>query len=524
MSFTPFNAASPGRFARGCSPVLLLAASFFLTACGPAWKSGDGGRDGITSSLDLGGKRIGVMLGSTQDAYATKHFPQAEIVRFNASPDTATALKAGQVDAVFEDAVFAKVILKKEKGLVVLEKGLTTETMGVGFRKGEQRLMEAFNAFLKGLKACGLYQEIYDRWIQEPESASMPDLPPAGTAGELTLGTSNLGLPFATIKDGRFAGFDIEIMERFARSLNMGLSIQDITFSGLISALASGKVDIIASCITVTEERKKQVDFSDPYFESGTLILVRADSLANSKPRTEAEGGGFFRTVADSFYNNIVFEGRYLLILAGLRATVLISIFAMLFGTLLGAVVCYMRMSRNPLLSIPAKVYISVLRGTPVLILLMLMFYVVFASLNLDPLVAAVFTFGLNFAAYVSEMFRAAVGSVDRGQTEAGVALGFTRFRAFLYIVLPQAARQVLPVYKGEFISMVKMTSVVGYIAVQDLTKVSDIIRSRTFDAFFPLVMVGVLYYAIAYILTLFLTALEKMLDRRPSGKRVRAI
>ena len=106
----------------------------------------------------------------------------------------------------------------------------------------------------------------------------------------------------------------------------------------------------------------------------------------------------------------------------------------------------------------------------------------------------------MNFAAYVSEMFRSAIESVDKGQTEAGVALGFTPLKTFIYIVLPQAFKQVLPVFKGETISLVKTTSIVGFIAVQDLTKVGDIIRSRTFDAFFPLVMVAVLYFIVSWL------------------------
>jgi len=125
----------------------------------------------------------------------------------------------------------------------------------------------------------------------------------------------------------------------------------------------------------------------------------------------------------------------------------------------------------------------------------------------------AVIAFGMNFAAYVSEMFRSGIQSLDRGQAEAGTAMGFTRQQVFGYIVLPQMLQRILPVYKGEFISLVKMTSVVGYIAVQDLTKASDIIRSRTFDAFFPLVMVAILYYAISWILMQALEYLERVTD-----------
>jgi polar amino acid transport system substrate-binding protein len=159
-----------------------------------------------------------------------------------------------------------------------------------------------------------------------------------------------------------------------------------------------------------------------------------------------------------------------------------------------------MKMGRNKLMQLLANTFINLMRGTPILVLLMIMFYVIFAGTSVDPVMVAVVTFGMNFAGYVSEMFRSAIESVDKGQTEAGIALGFSPLKTFLYIVLPQAFKQVLPVFKGETISLVKTTSIVGFIAVQDLTKVGDIIRSRTFDAFFPLVMVAVLYFIISWI------------------------
>ena len=152
----------------------------------------------------------------------------------------------------------------------------------------------------------------------------------------------------------------------------------------------------------------------------------------------------------------------------------------------------------------------------------MLIFYVVFASINITPVLVAVLAFGINFAAYVAEMFRTGIEGIDRGQTEAGIAMGFTRVSTFLNIVLPQTVRRILPIYKGEFISLVKMTSIVGYIAVQDLTKASDIIRSRTFDAFFPLVMVAILYFLISWVLMQSLEYLERITD--PKFKRRKVI
>jgi polar amino acid transport system substrate-binding protein len=301
-------------------------------------------------------------------------------------------------------------------------------------------------------------------------------------------------------------------------------------FGSLVAAVSSGKVDMISSAIFVTEERKQQVDFGDPYDRSGVQVFAlkarvagahappAATGVTDANPGLAARPQGFFAGVADSFEANILREKRYLLILDGLKVTVIISIFATLLGTLLGSVVCWLRMSHRPWLVLPAKTYINVIRGMPVLVLLMLIFYVVFASVNVHPVLVAITAFGMNFAAYVSEIFRTGIQGVDKGQTEAGISIGFTRTATFVYIVLPQTVQRILPVYKGEFISLVKMTSIVGYIAVQDLTKARDIIRSRTFDAFFPLVMVAILYFAISWILMQSLEYLEKVTD--PKFKR----
>ena len=213
-------------------------------------------------------------------------------------------------------------------------------------------------------------------------------------------------------------------------------------------------------------------------------------------------------SVAESFRNNLIVEDRYRMILDGLQVTLVITLFAAVLGTLLGGLVCWMRMSRRAWLRQVAKVYIDLMRGTPVLVLLMLMYYVVMAPLDTTGIVVAIVTFAMNTAAYISEMLRTTIQGIDRGQTEAGLALGFTPRQTFLRIVLPQVVKAVMPVYQGEIISLLKGTSIVGYIAVADMTRASDLIRSRTFDAFFPLILTAIIYFVAAWIIGLMLQSL----------------
>ena len=215
-----------------------------------------------------------------------------------------------------------------------------------------------------------------------------------------------------------------------------------------------------------------------------------------------------FSNVAESFSNNLIVEDRYRMILDGLQVTLLITLFAAVLGTILGGLVCWMRMSRHAWLRQVARVYIDLMRGTPVLVLLMLMYYVVMAPVDATGIVVAIVTFAMNTAAYISEMLRTTIQGIDRGQTEAGLALGFTPRQTFLKIVLPQVVRAVMPVYQGEIISLLKGTSIVGYIAVADMTRASDLIRSRTFDAFFPLIVTAIIYFVMAWLIGLLLQSL----------------
>ena len=481
--------------------------------------------DGLLHSAeDLRDKRLGVLLGSIHDGYATKTYPKATIQQYKTPSDLVLAVKSGKVDAAFYTSETLQEVLRQDQRLVILGKTLFTTPIAVGFNKANNSLRTQFDAFLKQIKANGQFDDMVSRWMQQ---GSTQPVTVAGskTNGRLVIGiVSDKGLPFTIVKDNKMIGFDVELAERFAAYLGKEPVFSDMEFGSLIAAAAGNKVDAVFSTLMITEERKKQIAFSDPYYELGASVFVLKNRLAvagGSKPVAHFETPSCLQGLAASFRSNIIQERRYLLIWDGLKTTVVISVFATLFGTLLGAVVCFMRMARQSMLSIPARVYIAILRGMPVLVLLMLIFYVVFASVNINPVIVAVIAFGMNFGAYTAEIFRSGIEGIERGQSEAGISLGFTRIGTFVHIVLPQMVQRILPVYKGEFISLVKMTSIVGYIAVQDLTKASDIIRSRTFDAFFPLVMVAILYFLISWALMQGLAYLERMTD--PKHKRRKA-
>lgn len=465
----------------------------------------------LSTLADINGKRVGLVSGTIYDAYVRTTFPQAKLFHFNSTADILLALQNDKIDVGLMVKSAADLILAQHTDIGILSDQVLAIDLGMGFNKQDPELLAAYNQFLQDIRASGVYADVTKRWFdQDPNLAVMPDIPAAVTGEKLVVGVAVADLPYVAYNNNQYVGFDIELVRRFAAAINRPVEFVNLEFASLVMSLAAGKVDMITDSIAITPERAKMINFSDPYASAKSVALATKKNLAvgglSDKPATVS----FWQGLRESFYNNIILENRYRLILTGLRTTTVISLAAAVLGTLLGALVCWLRMSRRRWLQMIARTYITILRGLPALVLLLIIFYIIFASVSIDPLLVSVVAFALNFAAYVSEMFRSAIQSIDQGQTEAGIASGFTRSQTFIWIILPQAARRVLPIYKGELISMVKMTSIVGYIAVEDLTKAGDIIRSRTFDAFFPLIMVAILYFALSGLLIVTLGWLER--------------
>jgi len=523
-----------GRSLAASSGLLLgLVATTCLPGIAVAAAASDPAERVIHSTADFDGLRIAVLQGSAQEGYARKTYPNAAVLAFTAGvTDVNLAINTAKADVAFADEPGVVEIFTTEKNMTMLKEPLFGFPLGVGFNKSNTALRIQFNAFLAELRRSGEYDKLFKHWKDE-NTRVMPTIVNDGRNGVLKAGVNASNPPYLYVQNGEIVGIDAELIARFAASIGRKVAYSNMEFGSLVAAVATGKVDLVSSSIFITPERLKRIDFSDPYDQVNAVayalksrVAPEAGGTAGLSPTVSdtaaaATAPSFLSSLRSSIEDNLIKENRYLLIWKGLQTTVLISVLATIFGTALGALVCYMRMSPHRWLSVPAGIYISLLRGLPVLVLLMLIFYVVFASIDISPVLVAVIAFGMNFAAYVSEMFRTGIEGVDRGQSEAGIAMGFTPTRTFLHIVMPQALLRILPVYKGEFISLVKMTSIVGYIAVEDLTKASDLIRSRTFDAFFPLVLVAVLYFLVSWILMQLLDELERRMDpkrRRATG------
>lgn len=226
--------------------------------------------------------------------------------------------------------------------------------------------------------------------------------------------------------------------------------------------------------------------------------------------------------IVDSFYQSVIYDGRWKFILEGLANTCIIALGAVILGVIIGSIIALIRnyhdhSNKLKVLNFLSKAYTDIIRGTPSTLQLMIIYYIIFGSVDVNIVIVGILAFGINSGAYVAEIIRAGVNSIDKGQMEAGYALGLSYKQIIFSIIFPQAIKNVLPALGNEFITLVKETSIGAYIGIVELTKASDIIASRTYDYFFPLMLIALIYLTITFILTKLISRMEVRLNHARS-------
>lgn len=485
---------------------LCLAA---LIGCGGTQKR-ETKQKSITGVSDLTGAKIGVQIGTTGDIYVSDYEGDEAgtiVERYNKGADAIQALKLGKIDCVVIDEQPGLQFVKQNSGICIIEEEFSLEDYAFCIAKDNIGLLEQVNAAIDKLESDGTIQSIIKNYIgTEDEVGASPYISRdvARANGTLIVATNAEFPPYEYHESNQITGIDIDIMRAISDELGMDLQIEDMAFDSIIAALSSGKVDIGASGFTITEDRKKNVNFTDSYITTKQVIIVQ-----------DGENTGEY-SLKEKLYDNFVKDSRYLYIVKGFGNTLIITLLAVLLGTVLGFLIAIVRTNydRNgelPILNAVCKIYLTVIRGTPVMIQLLIIYYVILASVTNKILVAAI-AFGLNSAAYVAEIVRSGIMSVDVGQFEAGRSLGLNYKQTMLSIILPQAIKNILPALLNEVISLIKETSISGYIGLMDLTKGGDIIRSNTYQALLPLLAVAVIYLAFIMLLSTFVSKLERRL------------
>jgi polar amino acid transport system substrate-binding protein len=264
----------------------------------------------MTKADDIADKKIGVLLGSVYDGYSSKTYPNAKILQYQNIADLLVALQTSKVDGLFHDQSAVPDLLKSNPDFGILAKDIFFVPIGAGFNSDNDALREQFNVFLKEIKSNGIYNDMIDRWMTRAVD-SVPAIPVTTTSnGTLKAGVVNdLGRPYGFIQNGELNGFDIELSKRFAAYCGKKYEPVALPFGSLIASLSTNKIDMITASMFITEEREKQIDFGDPYSESGASLIVRKADLAVSESGkmkvlddiADKKVGVFTGTVHDGF-------------------------------------------------------------------------------------------------------------------------------------------------------------------------------------------------------------------------------
>ncbi len=476
----------------------------------------------IISTDQLAGSALGVQTGVAYDSVAAECLPESEIVYFNTGSDLAIALEKGKVKSYLIDEPIARMLFKEyptQRILTVLEKESYAWAMPK-VNSGSGKLCGEINKFFAKCRKDGTFEEIDKIWFGTDVAKQKIDYSGL-TAENGTLSMAictTVGKPFCYMQNNEYAGYDLDFAVRFCREYGYGLKITDYDIPGLFSCLSAGKCDFGACCIAITEERKEMMLFSAPNYQGGIAVVVNDEYTSDENGKTN-----FWVSIKDSFNKTFIRENRYRLFLSGIGTTLLIVVLSLIFGTLIGFAVYLIYYRSGKIFRTVVNILMRIIENTPVVLILMILYYIIFGNVDISGVFVSLIGFTLIFTGAVIGVMNVGVNAVDAGQREAALALGYTENKAFMRVILPQAAVHFLPGYKNAIVQLIKGTAVVGYIAVQDLTKVSDIIRSRTYEAFFPLIVTAILYFLTAIIMSSLVKRVEISI-KPASRKRIKLL
>ena len=495
------------------SLIIFLIAAVFLASAFSA-------REKIETIEDLNGSNIGVQTAVLYEDLIRDRVPDSTFQYYTMPNDMIYALTSGKVDAYLIEEVSFGVQKANHPELECLEEpaGYINATCIIGNNSRQDRILKEINQFIKDSTESGLMDELYDYWIADfdPETDTCDITGFTGENGTLSVAVEGGYEPFSFVSNGHLAGYDVDFVCRFCRAYGYTPEFFEVPFEAIAPGVETGKYDLGMN-IVVSEERNETGTLSDVYYTTPIRLVILGEDTSEI---------GFFQSLQNSFYKTFVRENRWKLFVQGAGVTVLITLASIVFGTILGFAVFMLCRNENKIANGVTNFFMWLIHGMPTVLLLMILYYIVFGSSRLSGLWVSVVGFTLMFAIAMIEMLRVGYKAVGKGQFEASTALGYSDSQRFFRILLPQAAQHFLPLYRNEVVTLIKETSVVGYIAVLDLTKISDLVRSRTYEAFFPLILTAIIYFVIAALMTKVVKVVEKRINpkRRSQDKILKGI
>ncbi|MBR0130980.1 MAG: ABC transporter substrate-binding protein/permease [Firmicutes bacterium] len=424
--------------------------------------------------------------------------------------DMIPALESNKIDAYLIEEVGFYAQRYEHPELMRLEEkaGESQFAVIIGNNEKQERLYKEMEEFIAEGKASGWLDQLYDYWVKNwnPNTCKIENVPTTtGENGSVIIAIEGGYEPFSFESNGEFSGYDVEFMMNFCAKYGYQWDFWAMEFDSIAPGAIAGKYDFGMN-IVVDEERAENSVLTDWYYVCDLVFVVEGEYESEL---------GFFERQVDAFNKTFIRDSRWRLFAEGMGRTLFITVMSIVFGTLLGFA-AYMACRHGNKLANGVTNFINwLIEGIPTVVFLMILSFVVFGSSHLSGTWISIIGFSFIFGCGMYGMLQVGFGAISRGQFEAATAMGYSDTQSFFRILLPQAAQHFLPIYKSNVVSLIKETSVVGYIAVMDLTKMGDLVRSRTYLAFFALIAVAVLYFLMEAVLVAIVNRVQIKVDPR---------
>ena len=449
----------------------------------------------IKSFDDLKTANIGVWGGSAYEHSARQSLPDAHYLYFDSISDFLQALDKGKIDAFAVGKVYFSNLKAEGADIDFVDHSLGKVPIAFTFTKSErgEKLSAQMNEFLAHLEESGELAALKQKWLTEDgtnryfEKAKL-----TGENGTLRVGTDAVTMPYAYLKEGEVIGYEAEILDKFCAAYGYDYTISIENFQAILFDLTLSKLDIGMAGSEVVEARKDALIFSNPHHVDDCIAIIKSDSAADEN---------FLANIAERFKRTMIDEDRWKMLVEGLGVTILIISCSTIFGTALGFVFYMIYREQNKFVNKIFDVLCTVLSGLPTVVILLIFYYIIFGQMDINGVIVVIITFMILSSLNVMLMLRSGEKAIPKGQLEAALALGFSERQAFIKFILPQVSQIFFPSYQSAILGYMRGTAIVGYVAVQDLTRMADLIRARTFDAFVPIIVISIMYFVLSWVI-----------------------
>ncbi|MDO5441739.1 MAG: ABC transporter substrate-binding protein/permease [Bacillota bacterium] len=472
-------------------------------------------KSGFTSIDDLNGHLLGVQTSVLYEELVKDRIPEAEWQYFTMPNDMILALESNKISAYLIEEVGFIAQYDKHPELVRMEElaGVCDYAVVVGNNERQNLLLSQINEFIAESSSNGFLDDLYDYWVMnfDADTSVIRSNPVfTGENGTVSIAIEGGYEPFSFESNGEFSGFDVEFMQNFCAKYGYIPEFNSIPFEAIAPGTETGKYDFGMN-IVISDEREETAQLSNPYYHCNIVFVLEGYSDSDL---------GFFEKISESFNKTFIKENRWKQFVEGTLVSIEITFSSIVLGTILGFLAYMACRKGNKFANKVTEAITWIIDGMPTVLLLMILYYLVLNAVKMNGIGVSIVGFSLIFACSMYDMLNVGCNAVGKEQYEASRAMGYSDKQAFFRVILPQAARHFIPIYGNDAITLLKETAIVGYIAVLDLTKISDLVRSRTYEAFFPLIATAIIYYLLEILLTVIVNQVQYRCENEHRNKR----